>query len=286
MSRETSRRSIDSDFMVHPIHKVSFRGFLPGRLLFFVPDYPGQDAVPVRRNNGFTLIELLAVVAILAVIAALLMPAIRRMVERGNAAKCMSNLKQIGGAVGMVTAENDGRLPTRLDSTGPDGTVMYLYPNLKIPPDGGVYHCPSSNERKTSSLGATLGSSGASGTSPGATPGVWSYGFNYGCGSNLPTPDGKNSLGLKMAQIPHPSKRVIAVDSNTARLTISLKSDIETRFAPRHRGSPMPSNKLGEAANFLFIDGHVESRVMSMNPFDQAEWDELGTNRGSCTMMQ
>jgi prepilin-type processing-associated H-X9-DG protein len=34
---------------------------------------------------------------------------------------------------------------------------------------------------------------------------------------------------------------------------------------------------MGEAATILFIDGHVEMRVMSMDPINQAEWDELGT---------
>lgn len=48
-------------------------------------------------------------------------------------------------------------------------------------------------------------------------------------------------------------------------------------WVPRHRGAPKANNKLGEMGNILFMDGHVESRVMSMNPIDQKEWDELGT---------
>ncbi len=58
------------------------------------------------RKAIFTLIELLVVIAIIAILAALLLPALNRARDKSREVSCLSNLKQMGTAIGMYAGDN------------------------------------------------------------------------------------------------------------------------------------------------------------------------------------
>ena len=64
----------------------------------------------MKKQKQFTLIELLVVIAIIAILAAILMPALSQARERGKSATCINNLKQVG-MVFMSYADNNNDMP-------------------------------------------------------------------------------------------------------------------------------------------------------------------------------
>ncbi len=72
----------------------------------------------MEKPRGFTLIELLVVIAIIAVLMAILMPALNRAREQGKRAACLSNVKQMGLAWVMYADDNDGKIVSGNTSLG------------------------------------------------------------------------------------------------------------------------------------------------------------------------
>ncbi len=67
--------------------------------------------LPGRAGSAFTLIELLVVISIIAVLAAMLLPAIGLVKSAAESAKCTSNMRQITAATLTYMGESEGRLP-------------------------------------------------------------------------------------------------------------------------------------------------------------------------------
>src|SRR5262249_16992867 len=111
---------------------------------------------PKRLASGFTLIELLVVVAIIAILASLLLPALANAKDRAQTIRCLNNLKQLGMATLMYAQEHQGsvQIDAPLDPGITWGSILSTNQNLR-PLD--IFLCPTYSPRHFTNWFLTYG---------------------------------------------------------------------------------------------------------------------------------
>ncbi len=186
-----------------------------------------------QNRRGFTLIELLVVVAIIAVLVAMLLPALNQAREAGKAAVCASNLRQIGIRFQTYATEYNGMLPRPYVSEDRYRwwiafCLLYYGASDVAHIDSSmiaILHCPSDVPDSSRSYGMNnyINNDNAYGW--------WSKGWIYG-----------------VDRFPDPTKTVLAADNMGNDGVVPWVWGSASIF-PRH----------SDKANILFCDGHVVS---------------------------
>ncbi len=207
----------------------------------------------------FTLIELLVVIAIIAILAAMLMPALSQARERGKSASCINNLRQLGLMMAQYTDSYNGWFCTNYAANGdrwdaPDGWGTGDTGILAQGVGGAdgkqsrTYRCPSLSGLFNSSYVNTENSG---------------YGYNEFLGAELYYND---YPGVKTSQLLNPSRTVLIADAGYASSDGKPEATTTLR-APENRRPSDPDVRSGGTAAFrhllraavVFTDGHADS---------------------------
>ncbi len=234
-----------------------------------------------KRAAGFTLIELLVVIAIIAILAALLLPALARSKQQAQGVKCLSNGKQLTLGWIMYAGENREVLPNNIggayggwcngdlsESSGNPDNTNYMYmmgaagdgnpastftigPYVKSP---GVYQCPADPII----------------AKPYSQPRCRSYSMNFALGSKSDTEAGYGSTyGIGQGDTDYWPDFFKTSDFRRASLTWvfndehpdSINDGIQytaTSSGEDNTWSDLPASFHNLACAFTFADGHSE----------------------------
>lgn len=214
------------------------------------------------RCNNFTLIELLIVITIIAILASMLLPALKNATETARSITCINNLKQLYtmGILGYVDDYN-GWIPGPRQHLLESNNVAYVcyfprvikdYTNVKQ--DSIVaspYLCPNVLDKAIEKIPCQ---------STAWAP--FSYGVNATTYFDTTNP---KMPKYQIQNVRYPSRSAHILDTDFYWLFQSTPSLTSTYYSFRH--------KLG--LNVLFMDGHAEYRRFSTNAVTTAEknWD-------------
>jgi prepilin-type N-terminal cleavage/methylation domain-containing protein len=229
---------------------------------------------PARRDRagGFTLIELLVVVAIVALLAGMLMPALAVVKTAARTLRCQSCLRQVGMTVALYGSDHDGFLPYA------DYDPSALYPGRTQTYEiwmGQLYPWFDLGAESPSGANSALLRNRGNGRSVARGCPEWKdlgefrhgYGLNYFPGYPALAATTARSGGVWMReialhQLSHPSQRLLLGEAAGSLLAVTWNATVPTGFtagdARRHAAS---------RSNYVFADLHLQTVAATASPW-------------------
>ncbi len=216
------------------------------------------------KHSCFTLIELLVVIAIIAILAAILLPALNSARERGRSASCINNLKQLGTAVAQYADQAGFYPPSYVNA--PDWTNWaYQLGKGGYMNDYQVYICPSldvttiptpASYRHDQNWAKDPTMSNPSWTKNYLHYGINTYGVTHDAGNGDSIKNGGDFATLKPVRpgkIENPSSKILLAEA----FMCAAGKSVPYSYCDTSNGWVVARHS--DSANITWVDGHVTS---------------------------
>jgi len=222
----------------------------------------------ISQKRAFTLIELLVVIAIIAILAAILFPVFATAREKARQTQCASNLKQIGIAITMYTADYDECFPMSqfVEGSNKVSWRQVIQPYIK---STGLMICPDNPNNQTVIAAAVGGYPAINISYAGNTneQGVYAQPSPFWTYSPFSDP-GYSALAVPITVVVAPDQFITVLESVASRVAFDLG---DAGYSVGNAGCAVPAGSsqvptwsclyAGHTGltNYLFCDGHVKA---------------------------